>query len=200
MAACAFPAGVADLASTFEALGTIPGTTCFSGGSVGNRAISGVLYNEMFTGQIGTTSTYTASDWWVDFIGADLGIIVSEAGMVYVPDVEDTWLDKYDPDGLGPASPTRILNQYQNIGCQGSDLPLGGLLGLDRKLSKNCRPNDFSAGLVFLAASNTTTRSTPASRSSRRSSIATTSKAQRLRRTATTLKTVSRSALASPER
>ncbi len=151
MAACAFPAGVADLASTFEALGTLPGNTCFSGGSVGNRTIHGALYNEMFTGQIGTTSTYTASDWWVDFIGADLGILVTEAGMVYVPDVEDTWLDKYDPDGLGPASPTVRPNQYQNIGCQGSDLPLGGLLGLDRKLSKNCRPNDFSAGLVLLA-------------------------------------------------
>jgi hypothetical protein len=118
---------------------------------VGNRTIHGAIYNEMFTGQIGTTSTYTASDWWVDFIGADLGIIVTEAGFVYVPDVEDTWLDKYDPDGVGPANPTRILNQYQNIGCQGSDLPLGGLLGLDRKLSKECRPNDASAGLVFLA-------------------------------------------------
>ena len=151
MATCAFPAGVADLASTFEALGTIPGTTCFSGGSVGNRTIHGALYNDMFTGQIGTTSTYTASDWWVDFIGADLGILVTEAGMVYVPDVEDTWLDKYDPDGLGPLSPTTIFNQYQNIGCQGSDLPLGGLLGLDRKLSKDCRPNDFSAGLILLA-------------------------------------------------
>jgi hypothetical protein len=83
-------------------------------------------------------------------LGADLGIVVTEVGVVMVPGVEDTWLDKYDPDGLGPASPTRIINQYQNIGCQGSDLPLGGLLALDRKASSQCRPTDFSGGLVLL--------------------------------------------------
>lgn len=153
MEQCAF-ASVGDLMSTFEALGTVPGRTCFSGFTAGSAAgipISGVMYNEMFTGQIGTTSTYTASDWWVEFIGADLGVLVTEAGFVYVPGVEDTWLDNSDPDGFGPASPTRIVNQYQNIGCQGSDLPLGGLLGLDRKASSQCRPNDWSAGLVMLA-------------------------------------------------
>ncbi|MBL9098616.1 MAG: DUF1302 domain-containing protein [Alphaproteobacteria bacterium] len=149
MEQCAF-ASVGDLMSTFEALGTLPGHTCFSGGSAGNQFISGVLYNEMYTAQIGTTATFTGSDWWVDAIGADIGIVVTEAGLVYVPNVEDTWLDKYDPDGLGSASPTRVFNQYQNIGCNGSDLPLGGLLGLDRKSSAQCRPNDFSAGLVLL--------------------------------------------------
>jgi hypothetical protein len=153
MEQCAF-ASVGDLMATFEALGTIPGHTCFSGGTAGSAAgipISGVMRNEMWTGQIGTTATFTASDWWVDMIGADLGVLVTEAGVVYVPGVEDTWLDKYDPDGFGPANPTRVPVQYQNTGCQGSDLPLGGLLGLDRKASKNCRPNDFSAGLVMLA-------------------------------------------------
>jgi hypothetical protein len=149
MEQCAF-ASVGDLMSTFEALGTLPGHTCFSGGTAGNEFISGVLYNEMYTAQIGTTATFTASDWWVDAIGGDIGILVTEAGVVFVPNVEDTWLDKYDPDGLGPASPTRIVNQYQNIGCQGSDLPLGGLLGLDRKTSEQCRPNDISAGLILL--------------------------------------------------
>jgi hypothetical protein len=150
-AQCAFPGGTADLASTFEALNTMAGTSCFSNGSVGNRVISGVMYNEMVTAQIGTTATFTASDWWVDALGGDLGILVTEFGMAFVPDVETTWLDKYDADGFGPASPTRLYNQYQNIGCQGSDLPLGGLLGLDRKSSEQCRPTDLSAGLVLLA-------------------------------------------------
>jgi hypothetical protein len=156
MEQCAFVA-VGDLMSTFEALGTVPGHTCFSGGTAGSAAgipINGVLYNEMYTGQIGTTSTYTASDWWVEAIGADLGVVVTEAGFVYVPGVEDTWIDNtYTPtiDPLtGFGDVTRIRNQYQNIGCQGSDLPLGGLLGLDAKKSKNCRSNDFSAGLVML--------------------------------------------------
>ncbi len=153
MEQCAF-ASVGDLMATFEALGTVPGHTCLSNGTAGSAAgvpISGVMRNEMWTAQIGTTSTFTASDWWVDAIGADLGVLVTEAGLVYVPGVEDTWIDNNpDPDGPGPlAAP--LFNQYQNIGCQGSDLPLGGLLGLDAKRSKNCRPNDFSAGLVMLA-------------------------------------------------
>ena len=142
MEQCAF-AAVGDLMSTFEALGTLPGHTCFSGGSAGNDFISGVLHNEMYTAQIGTTASYTGSDWWVDVIGADTGILVTEIGLVFVPNVEDTWIDK---TGTG-----NLQNQYQNIGCQGSDLPLGGLLGLDHKTSKQCRPNDFSAGLVVLA-------------------------------------------------
>ena len=150
-AACAFPPGTADLASTFEALNTYANTSCFAGGAPGgNRRISGVLKNEMFTGTIGTTATFTASDWWVDALGADLGVLVTETGFVFVPGVEKTWLDKYDPDGFGAASPTKLFQQYQNTGCQGSDLPLGGLLGLDRKSSKQCRPTDFSSGLVLL--------------------------------------------------
>jgi hypothetical protein len=152
MEQCAF-ASAGDLMATFEALSTIKGNECLvdgGAGSVTGVPISGVMRNEMWTGQVGTTATFTASDWWVDALGADLGILVTEAGVVYVPGVEDTWLDKYDPDGLGPLSPTRTPNQYQNTGCQGSDLPLGGLLGLDRKASKNCRPNDWSAGLVLL--------------------------------------------------
>ena len=101
----------------------------------------GIIRNEMYTAQIGTTATFTASDWWVDAIGADLGVLVTEIGMVMVPGVEDTWVSK---TGASVA-------QYQNIGCQGSDLPAGGILGLDAKTSKQCRPNDFSAGLVLLA-------------------------------------------------
>ncbi len=147
--ACAFPVGVADLAATFEALNTYAGTSCFANGTVGG-VVSGVLRNEMFTAQIGTTSTYTASDWWVDALGSDLGVIVTEIGMVYVPGVEDTWVSNNpDPDGAGPLNPP-FFQQYQNTGCQGTDLPLGGLLGLDSKHSRNCRPTDFSAGLVAL--------------------------------------------------
>jgi hypothetical protein len=120
------------------------------------NTINGVLFNEMYTAQIGTTATFTGSDWWVDAIGADLGVLVTEAGMVYVPNVEDTWIDNNPAPVFAAANPfAPILNprvaQYQNIGCQGSDLPLGGLLGLDHKSSKQCRPNDFSAGLVLLA-------------------------------------------------
>jgi hypothetical protein len=151
-AACAFPAGTGDLAATFEALNTYAGTGCFARGtpSFENTTLSGVLRNEMITAQIGTTAQFTGSDWFIDALGADIGTLVTEVGMVYVPGVEDTWLDKYDPDGAGPLNPTQVLQQYQNTGCNGSDLPLGGLLALDRKSSAQCRPTDFSAGLVAL--------------------------------------------------
>mgnify|MGYP001426978667 CR=1 FL=1 len=140
MEQCAF-ASVGDLMATFEALGTVPGHTCLSGGTIGGD-IDGIIRNQMYTAQLGSTATFTASDWWVDVIGADLGILVTEAGVVYVPDVEDTWINRTGTSAL--------RNQYQNIGCQGSDLPLGGLLGLDAKTSAQCRPTDFSAGLVLL--------------------------------------------------
>jgi hypothetical protein len=143
MEQCAF-ASVGDLMATFEALGTLPGHTCFSGGTVGGENIDGVISNQMYTAQVGTTATFTASDWWVDALGGDLGILVTEVGMVLVPGVEDTWIDK---TGTGPG---RLRNQYQNTGCNGSDLPLGGLLGLDLKTSEQCRPTDISAGLVML--------------------------------------------------
>ncbi len=142
MEQCAF-ASVGDLMSTFEALGTVPGHTCFSGGTVGGENINGVIRNQMYTAQIGTTATFAASEWWVDALGGDLAVVVTEVGMVYVPNVEDTWIDN--------TGTSNLHNQYQNIGCQGSDLPLGGLLGLDAKTSAQCRPNDLSAGLVMLA-------------------------------------------------
>lgn len=148
MVSCAFPVGVADLAAfAFEPLGNVDGTTaCLAGAGLPTDAsprwMTAVIENDMWTGQIGTTATFTGSNPVIDFLGADLGILVTEAGFVLVPGVEDTWLDN-------GASAT--LPQYANTGCQASDLGLGGLLGLDRKSSEDCRPTDFSAGYVLLA-------------------------------------------------
>ena len=101
---------------------------------------SGVIRNEMFTAQIGTTSQMTGSDWFVQILGADIATLVTEVGMVYTPNVEDTWIAN---GGANKA-------QYQNTGCQGTDLPLAGALSLDAKTSAQCRPTDLSAGLVML--------------------------------------------------
>ncbi|NOT39647.1 MAG: DUF1302 family protein, partial [Alphaproteobacteria bacterium] len=46
---------------------------------------NGVIYNEMITAQVGTTATFTGSDWFVDALGADLGVLVTEVGMTLVP-------------------------------------------------------------------------------------------------------------------
>ena len=67
----------------------------------------------MFTAQIGTTATFTASEWWIDVVGADLGILVTEVGMVYVPDVEDTWIDN-----VTAAARRRYVTQYQNTAAR----------------------------------------------------------------------------------
>ena len=101
---------------------------------------SGVIRNEMLTAQIGTTAQFTGSDWFIDALGADVGTLVTEVGMVYVPGVESTWISN------GGAN----MAQYQNTGCNGTDLPLAGALALDVKSSAQCRPTDFSAGLVAL--------------------------------------------------
>ncbi len=155
-AQCAFPVSVADLGfSTFEPLNTIPnaGALCNPDASdhldgVGRYRTNAIIRNEMFTFQLGTTATFTSSNPVVGFLGADLGVLVTEVGLVYVPGVEDTWLT--NADGSATATPRQTL-QYQNIGCQGSDLPLGGLLALDFKPSVQCRPSDFSFGYVLLA-------------------------------------------------
>ncbi len=118
----------------------------------GDRFQSGVMHNEMFTAQVGTTATFTGSDWFVDALGADLGVLVTEVGMVYVPGVEETWVDNLPtrPAGVVGGRFKDSVTQYANTGCQGTDLPLAGALGLDKKLSRDCRPDDFSAGLVLL--------------------------------------------------
>lgn len=110
----------------------------------GITATNGVIRNDMFTAQVGTTAQFTGSDWFIDAMGADIGTFVTEVGMVYTPGVEDTWIDNLSS---GAAAAT---TQYQNTGCQGTDLPGGGILGLDRKSSAQCRPTNVSAGMVML--------------------------------------------------
>lgn len=120
-----------------------------AGQTVGNQILKGYLRNEMFTAQIGTTATWNGSEWWVEAVGADNAVLVTELGVVHVPGVQDTWISR-----TGTVSSTLVpltKEQYQNLGCQGSDLPLGGFLALSTALSSACRPTDTSAGYVLLA-------------------------------------------------
>ncbi len=112
--------------------------------SCGNtRRSNPVIKNQMVTAQIGTTASFTGSSWFNEQIGSDGSVLVTELGMVHVPGVEDTYLDKF-------STANKKGVQYQGLSCQGSDLGLGGLIGLDAKSSKKCRPNSTSAGLVML--------------------------------------------------
>ncbi len=153
-ASCSFPVAVADLGFlNFEPLNVNGVANCNPGAvnhldGVGRYRTASVIENDMYTFSLGTTATFTTSDPIVSFLGADIGILVTEFGGIYVGGVENTWLTN---DNGTATSIARSTLQYQNLGCQGSDLPLGGLLGLDFKPSSACRPTDFSFGYVLLA-------------------------------------------------
>ncbi len=152
-AQCALPIGVADLGvGSFEPLNVNGVTNCYGGAAWMNGGAryrtESIIENEMYTFQIGTTATFTTSSPVIEFLGADMGVLVTEIGAVYVPGVENTWLTNADGSVTSIA---RNTVQFQNLGCQGSDLPLGGLLGLDFKPSEACRPTDFSFGYVLMA-------------------------------------------------
>ncbi len=135
-AGCAFaPLGDAALLG-FEPL-VNQGTGCAgslaSGGIVGQE-INGFVREEVVTFDIGTTATYTNSHPIIGALGADIGILLTEVGAMYVPDAP------------GEGDFTRL--QLGNVCTSGSDLPLGGLLALDAR--SGCRSSAFSYGYVLV--------------------------------------------------
>lgn len=118
----------------------IPGATGLAnpdtmGGSCGSGASTfhGYERTEIWTAQVGTTATYSASNPLIGATGADLGILVTEVGMMYAPDA---------PEAVG--SNTR----WANVCTGGTDLPLGSFLGLAAR--DGCRPTTTSWGYVML--------------------------------------------------
>ncbi len=109
------------------------------------REFRGFVREEVVTAQIGTTATYTSSNPLIGLLGADLGVLVTELGAMYVPDAPDN------------ADFSR--QQWANV-CvaQGTDLPLGAFLDLDGtnatngQLTAGCRPTEFSYGYVLLGS------------------------------------------------
>lgn len=95
---------------------------------------------EMFTAQIGTTATYTRSNPLIDLLGADIGILVTEFGMVHIPDVPD--------EVTNTGAPQDRFYRWANVCTSGTDLPLGGVLALDNR--NGCRPTETSYGYVLL--------------------------------------------------
>lgn len=127
--------GVDTMTSTVDALQTYGANqTC---GSVANGQVadySGAIREEVMTFDIGTTATYTNSNPIVGFLGADIGIVLTELGAMWVPDVPDE----------GDFSVT----QWGNVCTSGTDLPLGSFVGLSFRAG--CRPTQFSYGYVLV--------------------------------------------------
>lgn len=109
---------------------------------------------------IGTTATFTRSNPIISFLGADLGVLLTEIQHVSVPDAEDYAVD-YD---AGINMEDEVSDTNQRIGAiaadrkprlinrctTGSDLPLGGVLSLDPRSPEECRPTNESTGALML--------------------------------------------------
>jgi hypothetical protein len=135
---CAFATGDVAIGG-FEPL-VNQGTSCAgslaSGGIVGQE-ITGYVREETVNFDIGTTATYTNSNPMVGALGADIGILLTEVGAMWVPDVPSE-------GDFGAGRP----RQLGNVCTSGSDLPLGGLLSLDAR--SGCRATEFSYGYVLV--------------------------------------------------
>ena len=125
-------------AGAFNAL--IPAGSDTYGGKCGQLGVGaqqqdlhGYVRSKMFTAQVGTTATYSNSNALINGLGADLGIFVTEVGMVYTPDA---------PTGTGNAL------RWGNVCTQGTDLPLAGFLALAPR--SGCRPTSTSWGYTLL--------------------------------------------------
>jgi len=118
----------------------VPGQTtgCVPGNF--NRTPKAFSREEVFTAQIGTTATYTNSNPLINFLGADIGILVTEFGLVHVPDVPGAL-----PIG---GTPVPEVNYLAEVCRSGTSLPLGSILGLDQR--NGCSPTETSYGGVLL--------------------------------------------------
>ena len=135
-----------------------------------DKPFHGWVEEETYNFDVGTLATFTRSNRFIDAIGADLGILLTEFGWVHVPDAEDYQIPNSEAtvgavaaanaaDGGNRTPTVRLSNRC----ASGSDLPLGGVFGLDprgpltagneldpTKDTKECRPDKDSYGIALL--------------------------------------------------
>ena len=104
---------------------------------------------------IGTTSIFTSSNPFVEFMGADVGILVTDLQGITVPDIYE---DRAVP---GTLSAPNSLAPANNHCVGGSDLPLNSILSIDDVLTSSsfpeqalgkCRSTDSSWGVTLLGS------------------------------------------------
>lgn len=116
-----------------DTLGGSCGEFATGGGTID---LQGYTRTNIYTAQVGTTATYSASNPLIGGLGADLGILVTEVGMMYAPDAPSE------------GAPTSVARWGNVCASGGTDLPLGGALGLASR--EGCRPTTTSWGYVLL--------------------------------------------------
>lgn len=131
-ASCAWEnfANVADVYYTLQTIKTVCGQF--------DRKIQGYVTEEVITYNLGTTATFTRSNPLINFLGADLGILLTEIGVQMADGIED----KYRTGG-------ERTERLASLCTSGSDLPLGGVFSLDPRTEDQCRPTDESSGIVL---------------------------------------------------
>eukprot|EP00439_Symbiodinium_sp_Y106_P088289 s1_g825.t1 len=132
-----------DAMTALQSLQTLQGTnnTCGSAAADSVSNFQGFVREEVVTFDIGTTATYTNSNPLIGALGADLGILLTEVGAMWVPDVPQDV-------GAGGQSQDASFSRLQNVCTSGTDLPLGGFLALSPR--QGCRPTEFSYGYVLV--------------------------------------------------
>ncbi|MEP0068188.1 DUF1302 domain-containing protein [Pyruvatibacter sp.] len=136
------------LRTAISPLSTEPGTQPLATDTTGckpenfGRTPTAFVREEVFTFQIGTTATYTNSNPLINFLGADIGILVTEFGVVHVPGVPD------ESPATQAAGAVVEFNRLAAVCRSGTDLPLGGILNLDSR--QGCRPTETSYGGILL--------------------------------------------------
>lgn len=121
--------------------------------------------HDAYTWDIGTTATFTRSNPVVSFLGADLGILLTEFQGVIAEDIEEMRGNTgglINPD-TGMYDDGRGITPLSNVCQGGSDLPLNGILSIDDRTVGDastdadnnpkgyCRPTDSSWGAVLFA-------------------------------------------------
>jgi len=125
---------------------TPAGTTgCNLSDFFNNKQPTSFVREEVITAQIGTTATYPASNPLIGYLGADLGVLVTEVGVVYVPDVADSLAN----GGYNAANPAPRGARLSSVCRAGTQLPLGSLVNLDN--ADGCEPDNFSYGYVLVS-------------------------------------------------
>lgn len=121
--------------------------TCGSGGlGAQSRDLHGYVRSKMWTAQVGTTATYSNSNSIVEASGADLGILVTEVGLVYAPNAPHSPQAFY-PSSVSPQNQDTSV-RWANVCTGGTDLPLAGFLSLASRAG--CRATNASWGYVLL--------------------------------------------------
>ena len=150
---CAFKTA-GGLAGTFEGMGTARFSTENSPSGDGSEikcdATGDTVHGydtsiDVTNWDIGTTATFTRSNPVVSFLGADLGVLLTEFAGVYADGIDDY----NSPTGEASVRNGTAYNVLFASQCtSGSQIPLNSTFGLDPRGSE-CRPTENSYGAVL---------------------------------------------------